>query len=238
MIPGKIQEQDNDLVLSFLAVRQCLGYLGLMLPVALLVGAHLFHRPVEPSISGFYYTQMTDIFVGTLAAIGVFLYAYKGYRKRPGEWISDGLIARAAGTAAIVVALVPTTPRGSVNCSIIQCLVGPQNGATIHYGAALLFFSMLAVFCLWMFPKSTPHKRRSPQKLRRNRIYYGCGTVLLVAMAGILIYFALLPKATQAALDRVAFLFWLESLGVWAFGISWLVKGRAIGMLNDRQEGA
>ncbi len=233
MTSGKIQEQDNHLVLSFLAVRKCLGLLGLALPVALFLGAHLLHQPVEPSISGFYYTPMSDVFVGALAAIGVFLSSYKGYDKRPGEWISDRLIARTAGLAAIAVALMPTFPRGPVSCTLVQCLVGVKTAATLHYAAAILFFSMLAVFCLWMFPKSAPHHPRSPQKRRRNRIYYGCGAVLLVAMVGILLYFAALPHAMQIRLDGYLYLFWLETLGIWAFGISWLVKGRAITILND-----
>jgi len=182
----KNKEKDNEYVLSFLAVRQCLGYLGLALPLTLAFGAVLVHDRIESSISDFYYSPMSDVFVGSMAAIGVFLFTYKGYRKNPGEWISDRLVARAAGIGAVAVALIPTLPHHPRDCTFFQCLAGVNLAANIHLLSAALFFSMLAVFCLWMFPKTKPDKPPSTQKLRRNRIYYGCGTVLLIAMAGLL----------------------------------------------------
>ena len=71
----------SDLVLSYLAVRQCLGLLGLSLPVSLYLYARVFGGAMQPSISEFYYTSMGDWLVGTLCAIGVFLFAYKGYAR-------------------------------------------------------------------------------------------------------------------------------------------------------------
>ena len=50
----KNKEKDNEYVLSFLAVRQCLGYLGLALPLTLAFGAVLVHDRIESSISDFY----------------------------------------------------------------------------------------------------------------------------------------------------------------------------------------
>lgn len=230
---NKAKEKHRDIVLSYLALRRSLGVLGLALPIMLILGALALRRPVEPTISDFYYTEMADLFVGTLAAIGVFLYAYKGYPKRPGERVSDLVIARTAGLAAIVTALVPTLPPAPGECPLFQCLIGVRAASMIHLGAAAVFFAMLAVFCLVQFPKTAEGGVPTPQKLRRNRIYRGCGSVLLIAMAGIVIHAAILPEALRARLDRYSLVFLLESLGIWAFGISWLVKGEAIAMLND-----
>ncbi len=230
---NKAREKRRDIVLSYLAVRRSLGVLGLALPIMLLLGAWALRRPAEPTISDFYYTEMADLFVGTLAAIGVFLYAYKGYPKRPGERVSDLVLARTAGLAAIVTALVPTLPPAPGDCSLFQCLIGVRAASMIHLGAAAVFFAMLAVFCLVQFPKTAKSGVPTPQKLRRNRIYRGCGIALLIAMAGIVIHAVILPEALRASLDRYSIVFLLESLGIWAFGISWLVKGEAMAMLND-----
>ncbi len=230
---NKARQKHGDAVLSYLAVRRSLGVLGLALPFVLILGALALNRPIPPTMSDFYYSETGDIFVGTLAAIGVFLYAYKGYPRRPGERISDLVIARSAGLAAVIVALVPTLPPEQAACSLFQCFLGVRLASAIHLGAAGLFFAMLALFCLVQFPKTAQGRAPTPQKLRRNRIYRACGIVLILAIAGIAIHAMLLPEALRSRLDRFSIVFVLESLGIWAFGISWLVKGQAISLFND-----
>jgi len=236
---GKKQESQNELVLSFIAVRQALGALGVALPLLLIAGAILFSQGLERSISDFYYTQMSDLFVGIMCAIGVFLFVYKGYNKQQEEWLSDRLVARVAGAAAICVALIPTNPHTGTDppCSLVQCISGAELAAKIHYASATLFFAMLALFCLVLFCRSDPDKPKTRAKTRRNRVFHICGWILVSAMALLFLY-AVLPDTTKASLDRFSYIFWLESLGVWAFGVSWLIKGQMIGFLNDSEEAA
>ncbi|MGB5556993.1 MAG: hypothetical protein WBN04_03170, partial [Paracoccaceae bacterium] len=85
MQSGPQQEADNDLVLSFLAVRRALGLLGFGLPASLILYGAISGDGIEPSISEFYFTSAGDILVGTLAAIGVFLLTYVGFDKRANE---------------------------------------------------------------------------------------------------------------------------------------------------------
>ena len=105
--PPARQEDENALVISFLAVRQALGYLGYLLPLSLLAYAVTAPGRLEPSISDFYYTPMGDILVGILVAIGIFLVTYTGFERKPGEFLSDRWLARIAGAGAIGVALFP-----------------------------------------------------------------------------------------------------------------------------------
>ena len=95
--PPARQEDENALVISFLAVRQALGYLGYLLPLSLLAYAVTAPGRLEPSISDFYYTPMGDILVGILVAIGIFLVTYTGFERKPGELLSDRWLARIAG---------------------------------------------------------------------------------------------------------------------------------------------
>lgn len=48
---------DNRLVLSYVAVRQALGYLGYFLPLSLVIQASLPGNRLEASISDYYYTS-------------------------------------------------------------------------------------------------------------------------------------------------------------------------------------
>lgn len=234
MTTAKQQESHNDLVLSYLRLRQALGWLGIALPLAMILGAWFFAKPLAPTISDFYYSEMTDVFVGALCAVGVFLLAYTGYDRRPGEWLSDKWTSRIAGAAAIGVALVPTRPSAvpPPPCSLVHCVTGPDRGAMLHYGLAAVFFAALAVICLVLFTRTDPAKPETTEKHRRNAVFRTCGTVILAAIIGIALY-AVLPGTAQAWLDRFSAVFWLESTGIWAFGVSWLVKGKMIGFLND-----
>src|SRR4051794_40937799 len=101
------QQPDDtaNFVASFLFMRRGIGILGVALPIALplLYGIIAGQWHLLNSMSRYYYTDTRNIFVGTLCAIGVFLFCY---RYKP----SDFWVSNAAGLAAITVALCPTTP--------------------------------------------------------------------------------------------------------------------------------
>jgi len=100
----------------------------------------------------------------------------------------------------------------------------------LHMLCAALFFATLAYFCLFLFTRSSVD-HPTPQKLRRNRVFRACGCTMLVCIGLIGIYFAWLEEGVPAVKDYEP-VFWLESVAVIAFGVSWLVKGEAI--LADR----
>ena len=239
---GRKQEATNDLVLSFKAVRQALGWIGALLPVALILGGLQFDSRIAPSISDTYYTAMHDVFVGAMCATGVFLVSYRGYDRAAGEFLSDTWVSRIAGAAAIGVALMPTLPTPPETLgelTLVQRLLGPDTTSALHFTCAGVFFVMLAAFCLVLFTRSGPTRLRTRAKGNRNRVYHICGGVLVAAIAGVILMKLIewaLPASTGWFRSH-SVLFWLESLGVWAFGTSWLVKGEAIGLLNDKSPG-
>jgi hypothetical protein len=175
------------------------------LPFTLMLGVFLiFEGPIPLySISKYYFSGMRDIMVGALCAIALFLFFYKGYNR----W--DMWSANIAGVAALLTAIFPTVESGPQNLS-----------SRIHFIAAAIFFTTLAIISLFLFTK----KGLDPtnQKKKRNMIYRGCGIVMIACLIALVVFFEFLNSETSK------FAFWTETLALIAFGISWLVKGGAI----------
>ncbi|PCH96741.1 MAG: hypothetical protein COB84_04505 [Rhodobacteraceae bacterium] len=227
------QSTTNDAIMSLYHVRQALGYLGLALPVILIFGGVLMQgqicsgtlaepNTICPSISDTFHSPLREIFVGTMCAIGVFLFAYKGYEKQQGEFLSDAMLARIAGASAILVALFPVGGGQDVALSLTQSILGKTLTQYVHFASALTFFACLAVFCLVKFPNTNTVSRRW--------IYRLCGKLIVVGLIGIVASFLVKQFGSPAAEIWVISwdtVFWAEAIGVWAFAFSWLVKGKA-----------
>lgn len=212
---------DSSLVLSYLNLRKAVGIIGASLPFVLALGKILLDGPgIQDSISGYYYTQMRDVFVGSLCAIAVFLMSYKGYETK------DAVAGILACVFALGVALFPTTPSSSPTPH--DHLVGG-----LHYIFAVLFFLTLAYFSLVLFRKTNPDKIPTRQKLQRNNVYTVCGFTILACIALIGLS-SLLPE--ESPVNGLEPVFWLESIAVFVFGVSWLTKGEAI--LKDKETSA
>lgn len=206
---------ESYLVVSYLTLRKAIGILGIALPFVVSLGAGIiFRKEIQNSLSGYYYTGMRDVFVGTLCAIGVFLLSYKGYER------IDDIAADLASIFAIGVALFPTAPDGAVSDQA-------RSIGYIHLGFAVLFFLTLIYFSLFLFTKTNPSKSPTPQKLQRNMVYRACGTIMGVCVALMIIYTLL--TINQPSLYREFHpLYWLETIAIVSFGFSWLTKGEAI----------
>lgn len=90
-------------------------------------------------------------------------------------------------------------------------------GALCTRAAGIVFISFI-VFALVLFPKSNlPEGAELPTgKQRRNRVFRACGVVMIVSV---------LWTASAVRTHRSILL--PESLALWAFALSWLVKGYA-----------
>lgn len=239
---GAIQRRHNDLVMSFLALRRAIGIVGLFLPAALLAWA-VATGQFPPTMSEFYYTPMSEVFVGSLSAIAVFLWSYEGYREN--RLITDRNTARAASLGALGVALCPSaTELQDVPVpplTLSQRLFGAPLTETLHYASAAVFFLSLAVFCLVLFVRgaSTPPVGASVKESaawraerREHLLYRTCGTVILLAIGGIVLIHNL-PAPDW--LLRLRPVFWLEVVACVAFAASWLVKGWRLGPVIGAQ---
>lgn len=229
---GKSQEQYNDLVMSFLSVRRAVGLLGFFLPLALLGYELMRWRGPLHSLSDYFYSPMREIFTGTLCAIAVFLWNYKGYhhKRMAGEVISDKAVSRVASLGALLVAFAPISPEIADpsapdlthGATFLQELLGARICKYLHFAGATAFFGALAVYCLVLFTR-TDKPDPDPKKRRDNRIYRLCGRVILASMAVIALLFAI--GANHAAFSPV---FWLETTACFAFATSWMVKGKSL----------
>ena len=219
----------DELVLSYTRVRTALGVLGMMLPLILILGG-ILDTPrigqdtgaIEATISDFYHTTYRDVFVGTLCSIGVFLISYRGYRREPNEVIDDDWLATLAGLSAFGVALFPNEGGGEVISSMTQRNIGVHVTPVLHYLSALVFFSCLAIFCLYKFARTARPARR--------KIYLACGWTIvaaLIATAVAVVFKRFIGGAGREFVLDNKLIFWFEAIGIWAFGLSWLVKGKA-----------
>jgi hypothetical protein len=206
-------------LISYLTLRKFIGLIGILLPFALVIINMLLVRKavMQGSMSGYYYTDVRGVLVGSLCAIGVFLFAYRGY----GGW--DDALTDAAGLFAIGVALFPTAP---VNPSARARDIG-----YVHLTCAGLLFAVLAVIALWQFTKTEPGTERTAQKKSRDLVYRICGIVIAVC----LVLVPIESLVIGAPIQRFRPLFWLEAVAVVAFGVAWLVKGQAV--LKDSPAG-
>lgn len=212
----------EELVLSYMRVRRALGYLGLLFPLLLILGGYLAESAILPSVSDYYHSTMRDIFVGSLFAIGVFLISYKGHPLRGRERLSDDAVATVAGISAFGVALFPNEGAADRVESFAQFTLGFQAAAIGHYVSALIFLGALAYFCLVKFAKTARPYRR--------RIYLACGSFILIGgvLAAVASGFKVYGTPAQRGfVVEYNIVLWLEAAGIWAFGISWLTKGRA-----------
>jgi hypothetical protein len=70
----------DPIVLSYLALRKAFGAVALGLPFALSIPLWILrHHIIQSSISGYYYTGMRNLSVGSLCAIGMFMLCCRGY---------------------------------------------------------------------------------------------------------------------------------------------------------------
>ena len=204
-------------LISFQTLRKTVGWLGISLPLAMIVGNFLFGNcaSLQDTVSHYYYTVTGDLFVGILIAVALFLFTYKGYDKKDNWWTA------LAGFFALCVALFPTNDNSTDSCAIIH-LPDHELRRMVHYVSAASFFLVLAGISYFLFTKNRGVLTK--EKKMRNKIYRICGVVILLSMLAVGWYGFSHQGERWSALKPV---FWLEWLSLLAFGVSWLVKGEA-----------
>lgn len=214
-------------IISYYTMRRAIGILGITLPLILVAGSSLFGecKEVQMSISTYYHTNMRDIFVGFNCAVALFLFAYRGH-----DW-RDNLAGYLGCVFVLGVAFLPC----SVGTGYQPCLVAvpdqnPMVGK-LHNMSAILYFVILIVYALVLFPMThldmvTGEKMfMGRQKKKRNVVYYVCGIIMIAALLLVIAYKWFLANL-YPELKSLDPIFWLESIMLLSFGISWLTKGQ------------
>ena len=202
----------DTLVVSAIGIRRAVGWSGFLLPVGLLLGGYLCGVPVQDNISSYYHTPLRDLLVGTLSAMAVFLFCYRG-----NDWI-ENWTANVGSFAALAVAFFPLDAASDPLHQ--RSLVG-----YLHSVAGGVFFVTLAFYSLYHFPR---RETASATSTERNLVYRLSGIAILIAMMAMGAYLFLLPPDWKSIANRYNALFWLESLAAWCFAGAWLTKGKII----------
>jgi hypothetical protein len=214
-------------IMSYYTMRRAIGVLGITLPLILLAGSCLFGEcdTVQSSISTYYYTNMRNVFVGYNCAVALFLFAYRGH-----DW-RDNLAGYVGCVAVLGVAFLPCTISDpGQSCLIVTSEHGPLVGM-LHNLFALLYFIILIIYALFLFPLThmdmvTGEKQfMGRQKRRRNLVYFVCGCMMTLALVLIIAYMWFLGDV-YPELEELSPVFWLESVILLSFGITWLTKGQ------------
>jgi hypothetical protein len=207
-------------------LRLGVGVIGSALPLALIGGNWITGDQVivPSSMSGSYYTNTRNLFVGALCALGVFLIGYR-HTQRQNRCTSI------AGVCALLVAFSPTAPPL------------PRTEAAwinyVHHVAAIALIFTLGLFCWVVFFDHAKSGLEQPEPVSgnvrawmarawdtversgHNRLYFGAG-ILVFAPGGLALYTGLWPTSWSTGWPS-CYLF--EAVAVFAFGIAWITAG-------------
>lgn len=204
------------LIVSYLTMRRTIGVLGISLPLIVVLGGLVENSSaLQGSISGYYYTNMRDFFVGILCVVALFLISYQGYER------IDNIVANLAGFSALGMIIFPTKISYKEIEKVGIFLIDDNISGFLHLTFATIFFFSLSYNSIFLFTKR--HSANiSKEKKRRNILYRICGIIMLLQILLIILYMVFL-KETYLAKTYPILIF--ESIALFAFGISWLVKG-------------
>lgn len=236
---------NKQLVIDYYTLRKSVGWLGILLPFALLIGNYVVNNidvlnmsffvrtecqiPYVPdgsykiSISHYYYTTTDELFTGVLCAVALFMFCYTGHPLRPGEkGLSDKTMTNLAGIFALGIVVFPTSSETCIKDNMRTFLSSDFTGS-LHFIMAASFFITLSILSIVNFRRTAVQELFG--KKEWHNLYLWCGRTMMICLALIFIYKKFL-EGNISGLDTIHATFILETLALTAFGISWLTKGR------------
>ena len=212
--------------LSYLALRQALGILGLALPLLIWIFNDF---KLESSISHFYYSPSSVIFTGFMITFGIFLIFYPGRKKDKTDRISDNLVTTIGGFGAILTALIPTAYYSACEkplyytieltdfCGLTKLTTQYMHNnhvlGTIHLFSAALFLILMGYMSWARFTKGNTS--------RGMKVFYRiCAAMVWIPLVIIGVEFLLDKEWTQYDV------YICECISLGFFGLAWLVKGK------------
>jgi hypothetical protein len=235
---GEPIDLSEHMLATYQTLRVVLVIIALAFPWVLFIGGRFVfdHIELQASISDYYHASSASIakrdedkrtgaapdplnsgrgvlrnwFVGVLFAISGLLAVYKGFR--PAEDVALNL----AALFAVLVALVPNTWEG--------------DGPPWHGIFAVAFFLCISYVCIFA-ASATLSLVEGDRRKRLRRIYKALGWVMVASplIAAILSRFPTLMGR---------FIFLAETIGIYAFGLYWLVKTVEIRQTNADRKAA
>jgi len=211
------------------------GILGVLLPILLWGFTYWDIKLICPleSISHYYYTRVGGIFVVIMSMLALLLLNFKGDKP------IDFVISLIAGVFSLLLLLFPTDKIANVSswCSNpsqmdanITIIAQNETRELFHYVSASIFLICLAIMSLYSFTRVKDWQIKAngdmkQNKRSRNIIYISMGIIMICAMAFIGFGPKILSEETYSNYNLT---FWMESVAVWAFGISWIIKSKIV----------
>lgn len=222
----------NPELISSKTLLGTIGLLAFIFPIAVILRGTIFNtncHEYQFTISAYYHTVSRDIFVGILCALAFAFLSYKGYDKE--GWISDNTAANFASICALGVAFCPTSVSGIENTDCVKEINMKWIG-TLHTVSAISLFITLAYFCIFQFTKSEfgsywkkgINEKLSETKIKDNRVYITCGSLIVICILICGILFFCFDKNMLLGLAAYKPITILEGIMIWLFSLAWLHK--------------
>jgi hypothetical protein len=159
--------------------------------------------------------------------MALFLFAYKGYESK------DDIAGNLASFFAFGAVFFPTSILDSFTRCIPYRIDNPVFHS-IHIFCAAGFLLTLAYFTLFLFTIKDENKKTTKMKKRRNVLYKAVGIIMLSCIFLIFIYLTSLNCGHLQDLKKYKPVFWLETIALCSFGVSWLIKGKTL--MTDKKD--
>ncbi|MDN3922510.1 hypothetical protein [Roseateles violae] len=206
---------------AYIKLRTSMAVLAILLPVSLAFVSYIVHDyGFQPSISHYYIAGdfERNLLVGMLSCIGVFLMLYEGYSTLENRVLDVG------GFLLVCVAFFPLNLTSFVlwgHTIQVQWELGPIT-LSVHGLTAVGFFICM-IYVSTVLSGQTLRGRGNNVRCKWLLRYWLVSAVMAVAMV-----VALLGHQIQGSLFHKRAVFWVESIGVVAFAIFWLMKTREV----------
>jgi hypothetical protein len=207
---------------TYTYLRLGMAGISIFFPLVLWWVGLIFGVEFQASISTYYHTPMRDIFVGSMIAIGAFLWFYQGVTT------VENFALNCAGILAIVVALTPTAfleMDGQVKCQTFTTFpmrgISETTASYIHGTSAIIFFIAIAFVCIFTSCEtlkaiSNPVRRKFYRKIYN---FLGAGMIIFPVSSAILLL---------SSSQRSKTIYFIELAAVWSFSAYWIVKTKEI----------
>jgi hypothetical protein len=194
----------DHILKTYTLLRVGMAGIGIFFPLVLWLVGLIVGVQLQGSISAYYHTPMRNVFVGSLFAIGAFLYLYKGVTTR------ENIVLNFAGVFAVLVALLPPGAPPNLECETFTA-------AYLHGISAILFFGAITYTCFVTAPETLPMVENESRRERFAFLYKLCGIgmIVLPLLSALLLY---LLNETNSIV------YFVELLAIWAFSAYWIIK--------------
>lgn len=154
------------------------------------------------SISATYFSNSQAWMIGSLVLASFFFATYKGYD------LGDRVLTIISSVSSLCIVIFPCKNEVFDRCGLF--MLPTRVSTVLHNVSAAVLFASFAIMILTQFTKG--------QNKVRNRIYYVCGSIIVLFM---------ISQVVTSILD-IRWMTWVnEFFMLEAFAVAWIIKSRA-----------